>query len=121
MGSIKDLIYFDFEKVKSISSQLTGGLINTITREFGDENIKDGSIGINFQVLKAGTGGKSTEKSLRTEKIELYHEILNQLEIELESKKLLTDINETFLNGNKSFNDFALDLPGFSFIEAPGW
>lgn len=121
MGSIKDLIYFDFEKVKSISSQLTGGLINTITREFGDENIKDGSIGINFQVLKAGTGGKSTEKSLRTEKIELYHEILNQLEVELESKKLLTDINETFLNGNKSFNDFTLDLPDFSFIKATGW
>lgn len=121
MSTIKDLIYFDFEKVKSISSQLTGGLINEITREFGDENIVDGSIGINVQFLKAGTGGKSIETAIRTEKIELYHEILNQLEIELDTKNLLTNINETFLNGNKSFEDFTLDLPDFSFIKATGW
>ena len=121
MGSIKDLIYFDFEKVKSISSQLTGGLINEITREFGDENVIDGSLGINFQVLKVGTGGKSSEKTIRTEKIELYHEVLNQLESELESKKLLTNLNENFLNGNRSFTDFTLEFPNFSFIKATGW
>ena len=37
MKTIKDFIYFDYEKAKSLQSQLGGGLLNEITRAFENE------------------------------------------------------------------------------------
>lgn len=121
MGSIKDLIYFDFEKVKSISSQLSGGIINEITKAFEDQTNLDGNVGLNVHVFKAGTDIKTSEKNIHTEKIELFHEILNKLEDELKNKNILANLNENFENGNKSFEDFKKEVPEFSFIKATGW
>lgn len=121
MASIKDFIYFDYDKIKSISSQISGGLVQEISHAFEDESSLDGNMGFNFQILKGNAAGKSVEKIIKTEKIELYHEILNQLENDLFEKNLLTNINESFYNGKKSFNDFKKDFENFSFIKATGW
>ncbi|WP_407483523.1 DUF6414 family protein [Elizabethkingia anophelis] len=121
MGSIKDLIYFDFEKVKSISSQMSGGIIQEISRAFEDESNIDGSVGFNLQLLKASAGGKTIEKTIKTEKVELFHEALNQLEKELNEKQLLVNINDEFYRKGVSFDDFANEFPSFSFIKANGW
>ncbi len=121
MASVKDLIYFDFEKVKSISSQLSGGIINEITKAFEDQTNVDGNVGVNVQVFKAGTGLKTSEKNIHTEKVELFHEILNKLEEDLKNKKLISDLNSLFHNGTKSFDDFVQDIPNYSFIKTNGW
>lgn len=96
MNSIKDLIYFDFEKARSLISQLNGGLISEISRAFEDENELNTGIGFDVKLIKGNIGAKDKEKKIRTEKIEVYHELLNQIEGELVNKKLLTDINNSF-------------------------
>jgi len=121
MASLKDLIYFDLEKVKSISSQLSDGLINEITRAIEEESNSDEGAGINLQFLKIDGSVKSTEKNIHTQKIEVYHEALNNLEKELLEKKLLVNLNSQYENGEKSFVDFREEISNYSFIKVTGW
>lgn len=121
MGSIKDLIYFDLEKARSIGSQLKGGLINEIYRAFEDESELNSGLGFNIKIIQGNIGGKDKEKQIRTEKIELYHELLNQIEIELENKNLLTDINEVLSKIEDSYDDFIQNTRELSYIRATGW
>ncbi len=37
MSSIKDLIYFDYDKAKSLNSQLNGGIVSELTRAIEEE------------------------------------------------------------------------------------
>ena len=121
MNSIKDLIYFDLEKARSLISQLKGGLISEISRAFEDESELSSGLGFDVKIIKGNVGGKDKEKQLRTEKIEIYHELLNEIEKELENRKLLTNINSSFNNFKGSFNDFMETTPGFNYIKASGW
>ncbi|MCH7410178.1 hypothetical protein MM239_12290 [Belliella sp. DSM 111904] len=120
MGSIKDLIYFDFEKARSLISQLNGGLVSEISRAIENEGELKSNVGFNL-FLKGGIEGRDKEKNIKVEKIDLYHELLNQIEKELQEKKLLIDINEYFMSAKGSFNDFIEKLPSFSFIKSNGW
>ncbi|MFY9159316.1 DUF6414 family protein [Aquirufa ecclesiirivi] len=121
MKSIKDLIYFDLEKARSLISQIKGGLISEISRAFEDEGEFGSELGFDFKLIKGKLSGKEKERNIKTEKIEIYHELLNQIEEELEKKKLLTNINDTFDNFKGSYNDFIKTTQGFSFIKAIGW
>lgn len=121
MDSIKDLIYFDLEKARSLISQLRGGLIHEISRAFEDESELNSGLGFDVKVFKGNIGGKDKEKQIRTEKIEIYHELLNQIEQELNERKLLTDINKSFENFEGSFNDFMDATPDLNYIKARGW
>lgn len=121
MKSIKDLIYFDLEKARSLISQIKGGLISEISRAFEDEGELGSELGFDLKLIKGKLSGREKEKHIKTEKIEVYHELLNQIEAELEKKKLLTDINYSFDNFKGSYNDFIETTQGFSFIKANGW
>ena len=121
MKSIKDLIYFDTDKAKSLISQLNEGLISEISRAIEDESEESAGVGFDVKIVKGNLGEKSKEKSIRTEKINLYHEMLNAIENDLSDKKLLTPINETFDSFEGSFNDFMKEIPNFSYIKATGW
>jgi len=121
MKSVKDLIYFDTEKARSILSQLNQGLISEISRAFEDETELSTGIGFDIKVIKGNIGGKGKEKVVQTEKITLYHEMLNALEKELINSNILTDINEAFQKGGKSFNNYMKEIPNMSFIKANGW
>lgn len=121
MKSIKDLIYFDVEKARSIISQLNGGLISEISRAFEDETELNSGLGFNVKIIKGNVGGKDKERQLRTEKIEIYHELLNQIEDELSKNKLLTDLNKEFESFGGSFNQFMDITSSFNYIKACGW
>lgn len=121
MGTIKDLIYFDVEKARSIISQLNRGWVSEISRAFEEEKSESGDVGINVSFFKAGLGGVDKEKTIKTEKISLYHEILNEIESTLTSKSILTDINAYFQSSGVSYDDFLKKIPEFSFITSTGW
>ncbi|SMD37010.1 hypothetical protein SAMN04488029_3189 [Reichenbachiella faecimaris] len=121
MKSIKDLIYFDTDKAKSLISQLNDGLISEISRAIEDETEESAGLGFDVKIVKGSLGDKTKERSLRTEKIELYHEMLNTIEHDLLEKNLLTPINQTFDNWKGSFNDFMDEIPNFNYIKATGW
>lgn len=121
MKSIKDLIYFDYDKAKSLNSQLKGGIVSELTRSMGEEGANSSEIGFDIKVLKGKVGGTDKENTLRTEKIEIYHELLNEIEKSLFEKKILTDLNEEFDQSGASFNDFLKTVPSFTYIKSTGW
>lgn len=121
MNSIKDLIYFDYDKAKSLNSQLEGGLISELTRAIESEGGLSSEVGFDVKILKAKMGNNNKERSVRTETIEIYHELLNQIEKSLVEREILTDINNSFKESSKSFNDFLLEVPSITYIKATGW
>lgn len=121
MESIKDLIYFDIEKAKSLISQLNNGLINEISRAIEDESEDNVGIGFDVKIIKGNLRENNKEKIITTERLSVYHEILNTIEKELSKHNLLTSINETFTSKKGSFNDFMDDIPKFSYIKSNGW
>ncbi len=121
MKSIKDLIYFDIEKAKSLVSQLNDGLIKEISREIEEESIKNSGVGVDVKFLKADTGGSTKDKKIRIERLDVFHEMLNTIEHELSNKSLLTNLNEKFSLWDTSFNEFMDEIPNLSFLKVNGW
>lgn len=121
MNSIKDLIYFDYDKAKSINSQLSGGLISEITRAIEEEGGLSSEVGFDIKLLKGKFGGFDKDKTLKTEKIELYHELLNEVENKLSEKNALKDLNQALTSDGKSFNDFIENVPNYTYVKANGW
>lgn len=121
MKSIKDLIYFDYDKAKSLNSQLSGGLISELTRAIEEEIGTTSEVGFDIKILKGSIGGNDKGKIFRTEKIELYHELLNEIEKTLFDKKILIDINNSFENGGVPFNEFLKKVPNFTYVKSTGW
>ncbi|MBL7868801.1 MAG: hypothetical protein JNM71_12375 [Flavobacterium lindanitolerans] len=119
METIKDLIYFDYEKAKSLNSQLSGGLINEITRAVENESGTDAEIGFDIKILKGKTGENDKEKSVKTERIEIYHELLNDVEKKLSVNNTLKNLNIEIEKG--SYNDFLERVPKFTYVKACGW
>lgn len=121
MNSIKDLIYFDYDKAKSINSQLSGGIISEITKAIENEVGLESEIGFDIKLLKGKIGAGDKDKTLRTERIELFHELLNQLEQSLIKNKVLTNINDSLDSFESSFDDYLETIPKFTYIKASGW
>lgn len=121
METIKDLIYFDYDKAKSLNSQLTGGIISELTRAIENEGGLSSEIGFDIKILRSKIGGTNKERSIRTETIEIYHELLNQIEKALFDKEILTDLNLDFEEGGKSYNDFLSGIPNYTYVKATGW
>ncbi|WP_207428802.1 hypothetical protein [Pedobacter sp. SYSU D00535] len=121
MDSIKDLIYFDYDKAKSLNSQLAGGIISELTRAIENEGGMSSELGFDIKVLKSKVAGANKERTIRTETIEIYHELLNQVEHTLFGKKILTDLNASFEKGDRSFNEFLEEVPSYTYVKATGW
>lgn len=121
MKSIKDLIYFDYDKAKSLNSQLSGGLISELTRAIEEEGGSSSDFGFDIKLLKGKIAASDTERTIRTEKIEVYHELLNEIEKKLSKNNVLKDLNQSLTTDGKSFNDFLNNVPNYTFIKANGW
>lgn len=121
MNSVKDLIYFDYDKAKSLNSQLSGGIVSEITRAIEEQGGLQSEFGIDIKLLKAKVGATADEKTVKTERIELYHELLNEVENKLREKKVLTDLNDALTSDGKTFNDFLKNVPNYTYVKANGW
>ena len=121
MKSIKDLIYFDYDKAKSLNSQLSGGLISEITRAIEEEGGSSSDIGFDIKLVKGKIAASDSERTIRTEKIELYHELLNDIENKLSEKNVLKDLNQSLTTEGKTFNNFLQNVPKYTYVKANGW
>ena len=82
MKTIKNLIYFDYDKAKSLNSQLKGGIVSELTRAMGEEGANSSEIGFDIKVLKGKVGGTDKENTLRTEKIEIIRILHQRMDVE---------------------------------------
>lgn len=121
MKSIKDLIYFDYDKAKSINSQINRGLISEMTKAIEEEGSVNSEFGFDIKVIKAKIGGSDKERTFKTEKIEIFHELLNQVEESLIDKKILKDLNNHYKENDLNIEIFLNNLPNLTYIKATGY
>ena len=118
MNTVKDLIYFDYDKAKSLHSQLSGGLLQEITRAIENESGGDAEVGFDIKIFNAKAGVNDREKSIKTERLEIYHEILNDVEKKLFESGTLKELGSEL---DASFNSFLEKVPQYTYVKATGW
>jgi hypothetical protein len=92
--TLYDYIYVDLDKVISLYSQLTGGVVEL--RESNRERTytSDNKRNYDFKVFKHDAGGTDQDKSGMKEVIKPHHSVLMELEQELTTRGYLIDLNE---------------------------
>lgn len=101
--ALYDYIYVDLNKIISLYSQLTGGVVEL--REENREGIhtSDNKRNYDFKVFKHDAGGSDQDKSGMKEVIKPHHSLLTELEDELATNGYLVDL--TVPSGLRSFRD----------------
>lgn len=93
--NLYDYIYVDLEKVTSLYSQITGGVVEL--REATTESIStsDNKRKYDFKVFKHDAGGTDRDKSGLKELTKPHHSLLSELEDELARNGSLIDLSDT--------------------------
>ncbi|AXQ13316.1 hypothetical protein AYI72_22210 [Shewanella algae] len=92
MKEIKDFMYLDMEKVSSLYSQLSGGIIQSVeassTSSENSKNLRN----YDFKIFKHEAGGTETESQALKEVRVSHHDIYNELENDLFEKGYAAEI-----------------------------
>ncbi len=90
--NLYDYIYVDIEKVVSLYSQLTGGVVEIRETHNEKSSVYDNKRNYDFKVFKHDAGGSSQEKEVYKDIIKPHHSLLQELEEELSSSGFLMDL-----------------------------
>lgn len=101
--NLYDYLYVDLEKVISIYSQLTGGVVEV--REIKSEKglSSDNKRNYDFKIFKHDAGGTLNEREEGKETIKPHHALLQELEEKLLTSGYLFDLNK--IPNNKTLKD----------------
>lgn len=94
--TIRDLVYFDFNKAASIYSQLHGGYTEQILATRTNE--REGSAGLPTPLLNFGVKGSKSVGE--TETISLHHYLLTAIMDALFKEGKAVDLNQSFKSGS---------------------
>jgi hypothetical protein len=98
-----DFIYVDLEKVISIYSQMTGGIVEVLERSTENSRSADNKRNYDFKVFKHDAGGTSNDKSALKEVVKPHHALLAETEDALAANGYLVDLTDPAIA--KSFRD----------------
>lgn len=101
--SLYDYIYVDRDKVISLYSQMTGGVVEVVERSAERSRSSDNKRNYDFKVFKHDAGGTATDKSASKETIKPHHALLKEMEDALAENGYLIDLTES--DTVKSFRD----------------
>ncbi|MBN1007814.1 hypothetical protein [Amphritea pacifica] len=83
MNEVKDLIYLDMDKVSSLYSQITGGIIQQFETSTSSNQTSKNLRNYDLKLLKHEAGGVGTESESLKETRVSHHELYNELEKKL--------------------------------------
>ncbi len=92
--NLYDYIYVDLDKVVSLYSQLTGGVVELRETQTEKGSTSDNKRNYDFKVFKHSAGGTTQEKESDKETIKPHHALLQELEQELSASGYLLDLAE---------------------------
>ncbi len=87
-----DFIYVDLEKVISIYSQMTGGIVEVLERSTENSRSADNKRNYDFKVFKHDAGGTTNDKSALKEVVKPHHALLAETEDALAANGYLVDL-----------------------------
>jgi hypothetical protein len=98
-----DYIYVDLDKVISIYSQMTGGVVEVHERSSEHTHSADNKRNYDFKVFKHDAGGSDNDKTSLKEIIKPHHSLLTEMEDALGANGYLVDLTVPHIA--KSFKD----------------
>lgn len=101
--NLYDFIYVDLDKVISLYSQMTGGVVEVIERMEERARSSDNKRNYDFKVFKHDAGGTDSGKNTSRETIKPHHALLKEMEEKLVATGGLIDL--TAGGTSKSFRD----------------
>lgn len=101
--NLYDYIYVDLDKVISLYSQMTGGIVEIIERNAESSRSLDNKRNYDFKVFKHDAGGTEIDKTTSKETIKPHHALLKEMEEALAINGYLVDLTEP--DAAKSFRD----------------
>lgn len=119
--TLRDLIYFDFEKAASIFSQVEGGLLQETQTGVEADHDKTQTHKIDLKIYKPEFEKVSSEKTSQLESRILHHDLLIRIEEKLDGLGVLVDLNNEFDNSNANAELIRSKLSGASYVRAKGW
>ena len=91
--NLYDYVYVDLDKVVSLYSQLTGGVVELRETHNEKGSTSDNKRNYDFKVFKHDAGGTLHDKESDKETIKPHHALLQELEQELSSSGYLLDLS----------------------------
>ena len=118
---IRDLLYLDFEKLASIFSQTSGGLL-----ERTEDTVEEGQDTRNLRkydlkFFKPEFGGILNERTSQVESRVLHHDLLVRVEDYLFDEGYAVDVNAVSSEGTPSAVDLRLAVSQVAYFRAEGW
>ena len=104
--NLYDYLYVDLDKVISLYSQLTGGVVELRETQSEKGSTSDNKRNYDFKVFKHDAGGTTQDKEQDKATIKPYHALLQELEAELSSSGYLLDLDN--LDESKTLKDVEL-------------
>lgn len=101
--ALYDYIYVDLDKVISIYSQMTGGVVEVLERSAENSHSADNKRNYDFKVFKHDAGGTEVDKSTSKETIKPHHALLKEMEEALTENGYLVDLTDADVA--RSFRD----------------
>jgi hypothetical protein len=98
-----DFIYVDLEKIISIYSQMTGGIVELLEKSVENSRTADNKRNYDFKVFKHDAGGTKNDANFVKEVIKPHHALLSETEELLAKNGFLIDLTDP--NIAKSFRD----------------
>ncbi|ADR33820.1 hypothetical protein Sulku_1157 [Sulfuricurvum kujiense DSM 16994] len=92
--NLYDYIYVDLDKVISLYSQLTGGVVELRETQIEKSASSDNKRNYDFTVFKHDAGGTTQKNEANKETIKPHHSLLQELEQELSSSGFLVDLSQ---------------------------
>ena len=120
--SVRDLIYFDFDKAASIWSQLSGGLRERVSDT--EDKTRDQKAGAKLgipKIAEANLGAEWTQKTTTLETKVLHHDLLNHLEKQLREIGLVADLMATVDAFESSPENVRSAIAERPYVTAEGW
>jgi hypothetical protein len=98
-----DFIYVDLEKIISIYSQMTGGIVEVLERSNDSTRSADNKRNYDFKVFKHDAGGTTNDRNAVKEVVKPHHALLLDTEEVLAANGFLVDLTDPTIA--KSFRD----------------
>ncbi len=118
--TLYDFIYVDIDKVGSLYSQLTGGVIES--REVNSEKTysEDNTRKYDLKIFKLDAGGTGEDKSASKAVMKPHHSVLTELEEELARRGYLVDLTDVSKTRSLRDNNLRKLLKEKLFIKVHG-
>lgn len=114
--TIRDIIYFDFDKAASILSQLEGGLLREFHESLSDSD--EVGAGMNLQFLSGG--GKTSHSRSKLIVRSLHHDLLTRVVETLKTRNLFLDLTEEYVFKTHEIDALHSELNARPYVQAKG-